>query len=160
MTIFAQALLPIFLLILLGYTLNRANFPSQTFWPLAARITYFVLLPALLIKTMATATLGEIPILAIAAIFTTVIPGLTIALLVLRPRFDVGGPAFSAIVQGGIRQNSYVGLAATAGLLGEAQLVLAAVALAVQVPIVNLWSVVVLARYGMPDPANPNSAAQ
>lgn len=151
MTIFAQALLPIFLLILLGYLLNSAHFPSQPFWPLAARVTYFVLLPALLIKTMATAKLGDVPILAIAAIFTLVISGLSIALLLLRPHFGVDGPTFTSIVQGGIRQNSYVGLAATAGLLGEAQLVLAAVALAIQIPVVNLWSVIVLARFGKLD---------
>ena len=148
MIIFATTLVPVFLLILLGYLLNRSQFPNESFWPLAARVTYFILLPALLIKTMATAALDDLPVMEIAVAFTLAISIVGTLLLLLRPRLPLNGPAFTSVMQGGIRQNTYVGLATVAGLLGEAELVFAAIALAVQVPVVNLWSVAVLAKFG------------
>jgi len=148
MTIFATTLVPVFLIILLGYLLNRSHFPGESFWPLAARVTYFVLLPALLIRTMATAELANLPVGGIAIAFTLAISIVGALLLILRPWLALDGPAFTSVLQGGIRQNTYVGLAAVAGLMGESQLVFAAIALAVQVPVVNLWSVAVLAKFG------------
>ncbi|WP_025745939.1 hypothetical protein [Kallotenue papyrolyticum] len=46
-----RSIVPIFLLILLGYALWRWGFPGNLFWP-AARLTYYRLFPVLLIERL------------------------------------------------------------------------------------------------------------
>jgi len=52
------ALLPIFLLIALGWIVQLIRFPGEGFWPLAERFMYFFLFPALLLKESAAASIG------------------------------------------------------------------------------------------------------
>ena len=52
------SILPIFLLLVLGYGLRRISFPGDNFWPLADKVTYWVLFPALLFYRTTTAPLG------------------------------------------------------------------------------------------------------
>jgi hypothetical protein len=87
--------------------------------------------------------------LAIGISFT----GLSIGLIALRRRFPVDGPGFTSVFQGGVRMNTYVGLAGAVALGGQVGLTLAAVAIAVIVPVVNLFSVSVLGRYAGDRPA-------
>ena len=65
-----QAIPPIFLLILIGFVLRRAEFPSTGFWPQAERLTYYVLFPALLIDKLTSMHAGEQPVLLMAALVT------------------------------------------------------------------------------------------
>ncbi|ROR34258.1 AEC family transporter [Inmirania thermothiophila] len=142
------ALLPLFLVIALGHLLRRAGFPGEGFWRPAERLTYYVLFPALLVLSLSRAELEGAGAARMAGALAAGVLAMTALLLVLRPRLGVPGPAFTSLYQGAVRFNTYVGLAATAALLGEAGLGLAAVALAVLVPLVNLLSVTLLARYG------------
>ncbi|MGR3626510.1 MAG: hypothetical protein ACU0A0_09500 [Limimaricola sp.] len=43
---------PIFALICLGHALARSGFPGAGFWPMADRLNYFLLFPALLVSSM------------------------------------------------------------------------------------------------------------
>lgn len=141
------ALAPVFAVILLGYALCRLRFPGEAFWPLAERITYFVLFPALLINKLSTASFdAEASAMAAAIVGTGLVTAL--ALLVLRRRLGFDGPAFSSIFQGSIRVNTYVGLAGAAAMFGDTGIALSAVALFVIVAQNNLMCVPVLARYG------------
>jgi len=45
----ASAILPIFLLIVVGYLFKRTGFIGDGFWAPAEKLVYFVLLPALII---------------------------------------------------------------------------------------------------------------
>ena len=147
------ALLPVFAIIALGYAMRRLDFPGQGFWAPAERLTYFVLFPALLINNLAHAEFGDLPAapmaLAIGASFTA----LSLGLIALRRRFPVDGPGFTSVFQGAVRMNTYVGLAGAVALGGQVGLTLAAVAIAVIVPLVNLFSVSVLCRYASERPA-------
>ena len=59
MTTLLLALWPLFALIVAGYFLRLRAFPSEEFWPGAERINYFVLFPALLFSSLATAPLDN-----------------------------------------------------------------------------------------------------
>ena len=141
------ALLPIAGLIGLGSWLRHRQFLSEAFWPSAERLSYYILLPALFVHSLATAKLDEVPVLGMLG--GLVLPILAVAgvLLLARPRLAVGDAAFTSIFQGGVRFNNYVGVSATAGLFGAKGLALAAVANAISVPTVNLLCVLVFARY-------------
>ncbi|WP_413042943.1 AEC family transporter [Pseudomonas sp. YJ42] len=135
------ALWPLFALIIAGYFLRLRDFPNEFFWPGAERINYFVLFPALLFSSLATAPLDNpaLPRLAGAVMLGL---GLAWAGLLLLKRVR-GWPAarFGAFAQGALRFNTYLGLAAVGSLFGKEGLALAALMLALMVPTVNVMSV-------------------
>jgi malonate transporter and related proteins len=135
------ALWPLFALIVAGYWLRCRAFPNEEFWPGAERLNYFILFPALLFSSLATAPLDNpaLPRLALAVGLGLGLAWLAL-LLVRRVR---GWPAgrFGAFTQGTLRFNTYLGLAAVGSLHGAAGLGLAALLLALMVPAVNLLSV-------------------
>ena len=141
MTVLLYSLWPLFALIVGGYLLRRHDFPGEAFWPAAERLNYFILFPALLFSSLASAPLDNpaLPRLALAVLLGLGGGWLTL-LLVRRLR---GWPAarFGAFTQGILRFNSYLGLAAIGSLHGQPGLVLAALLLALMVPAVNVLSV-------------------
>jgi len=142
------SLLPVILLIGLGYVFRRSGFPGDSFWYQVERLTYFVLFPALLVDSLARADLGPLavgPMAAAMATATLLVSGLVVA---ARPLLDLDGPTFTSVFQGAIRFNTYVGIAAAAAIYGSAGLTLSAVAMAVLIPLVNVLSVIVLLRHG------------
>lgn len=143
-----QTITPIFLLILTGFALRRASFPSQEFWPQAERLTYYVLFPALLIDKLTSMHAGQHSLLAMAVSLVAAICVVAAALMAVRPRLQSDGPAFTSIFQGAIRPNTYVGLSAAGGLFGDEGLSLSAVALMTIIPTVNVLCVLVLTRHG------------
>ena len=142
------ALAPVFLLIALGWVLRARGFPGDAFWPAAERLVYFVLFPALLFLTTAAADLGALDLLPMAGALIAAI-GATVALTVaLRPWLKLGDAAFTSVLQGGIRCNTYVGLAAGSALFGELGLTIMGLVVFVVVTTVNVVSVVALIHYG------------
>ncbi|MEE4377712.1 MAG: AEC family transporter [Candidatus Competibacteraceae bacterium] len=142
--IIVGALGPIFSLILLGYGLKVYRFPGEAFWPAAEKLTYFLLLPALLVNKLALAELGNYAIGPFAGVIVLGLGLATLILFLLRPLIGVDGPAFSSIYQGGIRFNTYVGLAAASALFHTPGSTLAALAMAVLIPLINVLCVGVL----------------
>jgi predicted permease len=145
------ALLPVFLLIALGAALRRSLLPDRKSWDAFERLTYFVLFPALLVVTTATADLRELPATGVGAALFGAIILLSLALIVLKPLLaaglDLSGPAFTSVFQGAVRWNTYVALAIAGGLHGVLGLALASVAIVAMVPLLNFLCVLVLAWY-------------
>jgi hypothetical protein len=141
------ALAPVFLLIALGWALRARGFPGDAFWPAAERLVYVVLFPALLFLTTAAADLDGLALLPMAGALILAI-GATVALsLALRPWLGIGDAAFTSVLQGGIRCNTYVGLAAGSALFGELGLAIMGLVVFVVVTTVNVVSVVALTHY-------------
>lgn len=147
------AVVPVALLIGLGWGLRRAAFLPDQFWPGAERLCFVVLLPALLAQGLGTADLAGVPVAGMVAAIAAPLFATAAVLLALRPRLGIDGPAFTSVFQGGIRFNNYIGLAASAGLFGSAGVALAAVANAAIVPTVNVMSVLAFARFGTARPS-------
>ena len=138
----ANALGPVFLLILLGAFLKWVRFPGAEFWPGVEKLTYFVLLPALLVHRLAFADMSQAPFAEITLAIVLVLGGASIVLFILRRMVASNGPAFTSVFQGGVRFNSFVGLAIANELYGDAGLVLAAVTVAIMIPLVNLLCII------------------
>ena len=62
MAIVIAALLPVFLLIVLGFVLKRSLMRLETQWHGLERLTYYVLFPVLLIQTLVKADLSSVPV--------------------------------------------------------------------------------------------------
>lgn len=146
-----SAIVPVFVCIVLGVVLRRTGFLADGFWQPAERLTYYVLFPALLVSNLATADFGGVPALELAGVLVAVTLGAAAGMALLRPLLPwISGPAFSSIMQGTIRPNTFIGLAAAAVMWGSQGMALMAVGLAALVPVVNLLSVLALLFYAAP----------
>lgn len=160
MIVIAEALAPIFLLVLMGWALRSRGVLPDAFWAPAEKLTYYALFPALLVSNLAEARLAGLPVaelVAALAFGTIAMAGAAIAAMGLfhRRPFHLDGPGFTSAFQGAIRPNTYVGFAAAAGLWGPPGLTLTAICVALVVPLVNLLSVVALVRWAGPKDSPP-----
>ncbi len=144
------SLTPIFLLIMLGYTLKRLAWVPDAFWVAAERMTYFIFFPALLISNTAKADLTGVAIGPLAAALIVPLIIVSAVSILTRPLIKTDGPSFTSVFQGNIRPNTYVGIAAAFALYGDPGLTLTAVAIVLCVPTVNVFSVVALVRFASP----------
>ena len=150
MGIVLAALLPVFLLIVLGAVLKRTLMRLETQWHGLERLTYYVLFPALLIQTLVKADLSRVPVAGVGGsllLSALLVSAICLALRPLLTRLAVDGPAFSSIFQGATRWQTYVALAVSSNLYGDVGLALASVAMVAIIPLVNVLSVAVLAHY-------------
>ena len=154
MAIVIAALLPVFLLIVLGLVLKRTLMRLETQWHGLERLTYYVLLPMLLIQTLVKADFTKVPVAGVGGSLLLSALLMSLLCLAIRPllaRLDVDGPAFTSIFQGATRWQTYVALAVSGNLYGDTGLALASVAMVAIIPLVNVFSVAVLAHYASPE---------
>jgi len=147
MTLILNALLPICLIIFTGYCFKHARFPSLDFWPMADKFTYYVLMPSLLITKLSLAKLDlSHTVSLVATTFITILLVLFI-LVVLNFFLHFENKAFTSIVQGGIRFNTYVFLAFVDTAYGDKGLILAAIVIAFVIPFLNVLCISIFAIY-------------
>ena len=141
-----SALVPVFGLILIGYLFKRISFPSHEFWPMADKLTYFILMPALLIYKLSNAKFEansvSFVLASLIAIFLTMI-----ILIIVNKITPTKNSSFTSIVQGGIRFNTYVFLAISGSIFGDTGLVLSAIILTFAIPFINILCVTIFALY-------------
>lgn len=135
------ALGPLFLLILLGVLLGNRHWPSSEFWVQMERLIYFVLFPAMLVGTLATADVSQVPVGRLALVLLGAMALFGMALWHFRGWLALEPAAFTSVFQGAVRFNTYVGVAGAAALHGSLGATTAAVAVALMVPIVNVMCV-------------------
>ncbi len=138
------ALGPVFALILLGLGLRRLGFPGDGFWPAAERFTYFLLFPALLVQRLAVARLGDYAVGPVAVVIVAILLGMTALIYGFRPWLRVDGPAFTSVYQGVIRFNTYIGLAVALAVFHAEGGTVAALVMAIMIPLINVLCVLVL----------------
>jgi malonate transporter and related proteins len=154
MAVVISALLPVFLLIVLGFILKRSLMRLDTQWHGLERLTYYVLFPTLLIQTLVKADLSDVPVAGVGGALLLSALAMSLLCLALRPllsRWNIDGPAFTSIFQGATRWQTFVALAVSGNLFGNTGLALASVAMVAIIPLVNVFSVSVLAQYASPE---------
>jgi predicted permease len=141
----ALLLLPDFFLIVVGALLSRLGAFGAPFWSGAERLVYFVLFPALLFRSLASAavSIGEsFSLIATGLAFTA--SGIALSLLA-RPLFRLPQRDFAACFQCGFRFNTYLALAVADRLQGARGIALISLLVGVLVPVVNVAAVGMLA---------------
>lgn len=143
----AGAILPIFLLIVVGYVFKRTGFIGDGFWAPAEKLTYYVLLPALIIRSITESDLSSLPVgpMAIALLSTgTCMIALS---LLLKPVLRIDGPGFTSLLQGATRINAYLCFAIGDALYGDVSVALCAYCIAVMMPFMNVSLVTLMSAY-------------
>lgn len=144
----ALALLPDFLLILLGQALRRWLHLGDHFWTGLEKLVYFVLFPALIFNSIARADLA----------WSEAAPLLLVGLLIMMTGMALGAAArwlfaitpisFASQFQCAFRFNTYIGLAVAAKLHGAAGIAAMGLLAGAMVPPANIAAVSMLARHG------------
>lgn len=142
-----SALWPVFALILLGYLARRANFPGESFWQQAEKATYFVLFPVLLIYKLSQADMSSVSLDSIGISVVLLVAGGSVVTFILKPLLSETTAGFTSVYQGAVRFNTYVGLAASAALFGTEGVAIAAVIMAIMIPLLNLCCVLVFTLF-------------
>ncbi|MDH3630066.1 MAG: AEC family transporter [Gammaproteobacteria bacterium] len=150
-----NAIAPIFLIIATGYLLFRTRIVDESVWSAIEHICFYLLFPFLIIRTLSRANLGSVPVFDFMAVIVVAILGMSALLILIQAfiwkRFPQSGPSFSSIFQGATRFHGFVAIAVIGPLYGDTGVTLAALALAIMVPLLNVISVVVLSVYGHSD---------
>lgn len=138
----ADALIPVLALILVGFVIQRTNFLPPSFWPSAEKLTYFLLMPATLIHSMAGKQIGTLPWLKILlTVEGAVLASAILVTLWWLANRRMGGPAFTSLFQGGVRFNTFVALALAENLFGKEGLFLAAMGAGFMIILINVLCV-------------------
>jgi malonate transporter len=148
MMTFITALIPIMILIILGFILRRAKFLPEETWPGIEKLTYFVLFPALLIRTLGKQSLIGAPWPSMLLIVVGTIMTSALLLIILRKALSKNNATFTSIFQGGIRFNTYITLAVAQSLYGATGLAMGSVAAGFMIVLINLWCISVFVIWG------------
>lgn len=148
MITFIYTLIPIIALIILGFVLKRTKFLPEDTWPGIEKLTYFVLFPALLIRTLGQQSIAGMPwVLMLLVIFGTLTIS-AILLILLRPKLTKDNASFTSIFQGGIRFNTYIAFAIAQSLYGATGVAMSSVAAGFMIVLINLWCISIFVIWG------------
>jgi malonate transporter and related proteins len=153
LTVFG-ALVPVFLLIVLGFVLRRMLLKQDVVWIGLEHLVYYVLFPALLIDTLSRANLASVPIAGVGGALLLAVLVMSMLCMALRPLLvrllGINGPAFTSVFQGATRWQTFVALSVAGNLWGDLGITLASVAMVAMIPLLNILAVAVLAHYASP----------
>lgn len=145
-----ESLLPIFLLIGLGFILRWRNVVAEDMWRGVELLGYWVFFPALLSETLITADLASLPLAEItftmALAFATMAGGLLALRVPIMRTLAINGASYSSVFQNATRWNGFIALPILDKLYDKEGVALVAIIMAILVPVANIVNVAVIAR--------------
>lgn len=137
---FLAALLPIVLVVALGRFIGWRGWITPEGWRSIERLAYLILLPALVVRALASTGFSDAPWLLAGAL---IIGQLTLFVLGFLARLwpDLPRPAVGSIIQSNSRWNTFVALSLGESLFGAEGLALVTLAAAAMIPAANVLSV-------------------
>ena len=119
-------------------------FVPVSFWDGLSKICYWILFPGLLFNLTSTASLSAAFILPFCLTLFIAATVMVIYGFLAGRLIGANGPATSSLVQAGLRHNGFLMLAFVQGAFGVAALEIGAIAVAVLVPISNIFAVIII----------------
>jgi malonate transporter and related proteins len=145
------SILPIFLLILIGFGLKAINLLDASGWQALDRLSFYLLYPVLIFVTIIKADFSGIAMLDIVTSLGTpwalLGAGLMLAAPLLIARGLIAASQFSSIFQTTVRWNGFVALAIAERLLDANAAAIVALVMAALVLPINLVTIYVVTRY-------------
>jgi predicted permease len=118
---------PVFILIALGYGLKKSQFLPDETWRPIEKLAINLLYPGFLIPSIWGADLGGSSVGAAGGSAVIAVLIVAAAALLAKPLMTLDGPAYTSVFQGTIRWNSFVFLPVIQAAFGAEGLALAAV---------------------------------
>jgi malonate transporter len=143
----ALLILPNFVLILVGLLLARGFDYGRGFWEGLEKLVYFVLFPALLLRSIALSALDFASLgIVIACAWGVMLLGMALGALA-RPLFRVEPVVAASCFQCAFRFNTYIGLAVAGSVYGSPGVAVAAILFGTVIPLANFGAVGMLAAH-------------
>jgi len=143
-----EPLIPIFCIIVLGFAVSQTPVSSRSVWEGLERLTYYLFFPALLILRLSATRFEAAKLLDIGLSLGLALLVFTLLFAGLRRFIAERRDSLGSVYQGGIRFNTYIGLACIEAIYGDTGLTLGALCLLVCIPVVNVLSVIALTAQG------------
>lgn len=141
-------LLPVFIVIFLGFGLRRSGVIGQDHWRGIDQICYYVLFPAIIFKEIASADFSTVPVWSMAFAMMAAITTMFALLLAfqrpIRTGLRLNGPQFSSLFQGATRWHTFIALAIIPVYFGQPALALGGLSAAAMTPLLNIVNVWVM----------------
>jgi malonate transporter len=140
---FLYALLPVIAIVTLGHVLSVRKWIPTESWRAIERLSYVVLFPALIVRTLANAPFETAPWRLAGAL---ILAQFALAGVGLLGRFlpNMPKPAVGSVIQSNVRWNTMIGLSIGSLLFGQEGLALVTIAAAAMIPTANVLSVYAL----------------
>ncbi|WP_298161497.1 AEC family transporter [Brevundimonas sp.] len=148
MTALFAGVVPVFILIALGYVLRKSDFLPDATWRPIEKLSINLLYPGFLVPAIWNADISGGGASAAGAAAVSSVAIIAAATLLVRPLLKLDGPAYTSVFQGVIRWNSFVFLPVIQAVYGPDGLALAAVVIAAMIPVTNILCVIVLEHWG------------
>jgi predicted permease len=144
MSAMISTILSVLLLVVVGHLIKMRAFVPVSFWNGLSKICYWILFPGLLFNLTSTASLSAAFILPFCLTLFIAATVMVIYGFLAGRLIGANGPATSSLVQAGLRHNGFLMLAFVQGAFGVAALEIGAIAVAVLVPISNIFAVIII----------------
>ena len=161
MIVVFESVLPVFAVIVLGFAMRKFNMVPKENWKIVEELCFWLLFPALLIKTLAQADFSSIetgPYTTTIIVFLCVMAVIGLALWpVLKKLLGTRPEQFSTVYQTMTRWNGFVALIIAIRLYGDDSLALMAISLALMTLALQVSNIFVLAAFtsgNRPSPLN------
>ena len=163
MTSIFLALLPVFIVILIGFGLRRFHVIREDQWGALDQLCYYVLFPAIIFKEIAAADFSSVPVVGMALSMVLAVLAMFAVLLVLhKPLISalrIDGPQFTSVLQGAARWHTFIAFAIIPLQFGPMALSLGAVSAAAMTPLLNILCVIVMSRFARETKLHPKALA-
>jgi len=136
------------ILIFLGYILQRTKFLSEGAWSGIEKLTYFILFPSLLIRTLGNQSLTGTQWPSMLIVIVGTVMTSAILLIVFRKYASKNNATFTSIFQGGVRFNTYIAFAIAQSLYGATGLAMGSVTAGFMIVLINVWCILVFVIWG------------
>ena len=163
MTSVFLALLPVFIVILVGFGLRRFQVIRDEQWGALDQLCYFVLFPAIIFKEIAAADFSSVPVVSMALSMVMAVLAMFALLLIFhRPimaALKIDGPQFTSLLQGASRWHTFIAFAIIPLQFGPKALSIGAVSAAAMTPLLNILCVIVMSRFAREARLHPKQLA-
>ncbi|PWQ99708.1 AEC family transporter [Leucothrix arctica] len=148
---FSSTLIPVIVMILLGFILKHKKIVSDAFWKDADRAVYYIFLPALLFSNISSMSLAKVSLAKLLAIILILLFGASFILLVLQRIQPINAATFTSVYQGATRFNSFIALSmVSTAWVSPLALEVAALVVSIKVILLNILCVSVFSSYTAP----------
>jgi predicted permease len=140
--------LPVFLMIALGWALKASRFIPEPNWPPIERITYFIFYPGFLMPAVWKADFSALSAGPLAFGAVGGMATVALAVLLAKPLIRLPDPGYTSVFQGSLRWNTFVFLPLVALVYGREGAGLGAMIMGALIPAINVLAVLVMNRWG------------
>ncbi len=142
-----QSVVPIFLIAFLGSILKRKWLKSNEFWSNLEKLSFYILLPAVLFENIIQIPKGVFNLFNLIVSLLISITIIASCLVYFQYRFKYDNRQFTSIFQGCVRFNNYLFLALSEALMGDDGISIASIVSPYMVIFVNALSVIMFNYY-------------